>query len=53
MNRQIADELVVTLSAVEYHLRNAYRKLGIASRRELPDELGPAAVLERLLVLAP
>jgi DNA-binding CsgD family transcriptional regulator len=26
---------VVTLATVEYHLRQAYRKLGIASRTEL------------------
>jgi len=31
-NKQIAEELVVTLDTVEFHLRNAYRKLGISSR---------------------
>jgi DNA-binding CsgD family transcriptional regulator len=35
LNREIAEQLVVTLATVEYHLRNAYRKLGIASRTEL------------------
>jgi DNA-binding NarL/FixJ family response regulator len=40
MNRAIAEELVVTLATVEYHLRNAYRKLGIASRAELRTALG-------------
>jgi DNA-binding NarL/FixJ family response regulator len=39
-NREIADELVVALATVEYHLRNAYRKLGIASRTELRKALG-------------
>jgi DNA-binding CsgD family transcriptional regulator len=39
LNREIADILVVTLATVEYHLRNAYRKLGIRSRRELATTL--------------
>jgi DNA-binding NarL/FixJ family response regulator len=39
-NKQIAAELVVTLDTVEFHLRNSYRKLGIGSRRALPDALG-------------
>jgi DNA-binding CsgD family transcriptional regulator len=39
LNREIAEILVVTLATVEYHLRNAYRKLGIASRRELVTAL--------------
>ncbi|MTD42946.1 AAA family ATPase [Conexibacter sp. W3-3-2] len=34
-NRAIADELFVTPKAVAFHLGNAYRKLGIGSRREL------------------
>jgi hypothetical protein len=38
-NREIAEELFVTRKAVEWHLRNAYVKLGIASRRELPAAL--------------
>jgi DNA-binding CsgD family transcriptional regulator len=38
-NRQIAQELVVTLATVEYHLRNAYRKLGITSRTQLTEIL--------------
>lgn len=38
-NREIAEELFVTIKAVEWHLRNAYAKLGISSRRELPDAL--------------
>jgi DNA-binding CsgD family transcriptional regulator len=39
LNREIAEVLVVTLATVEYHLRNAYRKLGIASRTELSAAL--------------
>jgi DNA-binding CsgD family transcriptional regulator/tetratricopeptide (TPR) repeat protein len=35
-NRQVAQELVVTVKAVEWHLSNVYRKLGIHSRTELP-----------------
>lgn len=34
-NKEIAEELVVTVKAVEWHLSNAYRKLGIRSRRDL------------------
>lgn len=39
-NRQIAQLLFVVPKTVEVHLSNAYRKLGIRSRRELPDLLG-------------
>jgi DNA-binding NarL/FixJ family response regulator len=42
-NRDIAQTLYVTPKTVEVHLGNAYRKLGIASRRELPDALASAA----------
>ena len=34
-NREIADAQYLTLATVEYHLRHAYRKLGIASRAGL------------------
>ncbi len=34
-NRQIAQKLFVSVKAVEWHLSNAYRKLGISSRAEL------------------
>lgn len=37
-NRQIAEDLFVTVKAVKYHLGNAYRKLGVESR----DGLAPA-----------
>jgi DNA-binding CsgD family transcriptional regulator len=38
-NREIATMLFVTPKTVEYHLRNAYRKLDIQTRRELPSAL--------------
>jgi DNA-binding NarL/FixJ family response regulator len=38
-NRDIAQALYVTPKTVEVHLSNAYRKLGIASRRELAHAL--------------
>ncbi len=41
-NREIGQDLVVTLKTVEMHLRNAYAKLDIASRRDLDDELRAA-----------
>ena len=41
-NRDIAQTLYVTPKTVEVHLSNAYRKLGIRSRRELPGALEAA-----------
>ena len=38
-NREIAEALFVTTATVEYHLRNAYRKLGISSRTQLAESL--------------
>ncbi len=38
-NREVAQALFVTPKAVEYHLANAYPKLGITSRRELRQTL--------------
>jgi DNA-binding CsgD family transcriptional regulator len=40
LNREIAEMLFVTLSTVEFHLRRAYRKLGIVSRKQLVAALG-------------
>ncbi|HEV2812148.1 MAG TPA: helix-turn-helix transcriptional regulator, partial [Solirubrobacteraceae bacterium] len=37
-NREIAEELFVTVKAVKFHLGNVYRKLGVDSR----EGLGPA-----------
>ncbi len=39
-NREIAEELFVTLKTVEVHLGRAYTKLGISSRLQLADTLG-------------
>jgi DNA-binding CsgD family transcriptional regulator len=39
-NREIAQGLFVTVKTVETHLGNAYRKLGVAARSELPGALG-------------
>jgi DNA-binding CsgD family transcriptional regulator len=41
-NRDIAQALFVTPKTVEVHLSNAYRKLGIRSRRELAGALAAA-----------
>jgi DNA-binding CsgD family transcriptional regulator len=41
-NRDIAQTLFVTPKTVEVHLSNAYRKLGIRSRRELAATLTPS-----------
>jgi DNA-binding CsgD family transcriptional regulator len=44
-NREIAQALFVTIKTVEWHLRNTYGKLEIASRRELAGAMGaPQAV---------
>jgi DNA-binding CsgD family transcriptional regulator len=42
-NRQIADELFVTVKAVEWHLGNAYRKLDIRGRAQLANALERSA----------
>jgi len=38
-NREIADELVVSVRTVENHLQRAYDKLGISGRDELAATL--------------
>jgi DNA-binding CsgD family transcriptional regulator len=43
-NRAIAEALFVTTKTIELHLRNAYRKLGVSSRGQLPGTLEPAPV---------
>ena len=40
-NREVADLLYVSRKTVEYHLRNVFAKLGVTSRRQLADRLGP------------
>ena len=45
-NREIAQRQFVTVKAVEWHLRNIYRKLDVASREELPAALDPGSSAE-------
>jgi DNA-binding CsgD family transcriptional regulator len=40
-NREIADQLVVSVRTVENHLQRVYAKLGVSSRDELGATLGP------------
>ena len=40
-NKEIAQEMVVSVKTVEFHLSNTYAKLGIRSRGELARYLGP------------
>lgn len=42
-NREIAEALFVTRKAVEFHLGNVYRKLGVRRRGDLAEHLGPDA----------
>jgi DNA-binding NarL/FixJ family response regulator len=44
-NREIADDLGVSIKAIEYHLANTYRKLGIRGRTELARMFNFAAPL--------
>jgi DNA-binding NarL/FixJ family response regulator len=42
-NKQIAQELYVTIKTVEFHFAGAYRKLNITARAELASKLGSDA----------
>jgi DNA-binding NarL/FixJ family response regulator len=42
-NREIAQALFVTEKTVETHLGRAFRRLDVASRRQLPDALARAS----------
>ena len=39
-NREIAEQLVVTVKTVEWHLKNSFMKLGVGSRTQLRGQLG-------------
>ena len=39
-SREIAERLVVSVRTVDNHLQNAYRKLGVTRRQDLPRALG-------------
>jgi DNA-binding NarL/FixJ family response regulator len=52
LNREIAEALVLTVATVEYHLRNAYRKLGIPSRTGLGEALGHSRTSAAVVVAA-
>ncbi len=42
-NKDVAQELFVTVKTVETHLAHAYQKLGITKRAELADALSSSA----------
>jgi DNA-binding NarL/FixJ family response regulator len=48
-NREIAEALAVSIKAIEYHLANTYRKLGIRGRTELTRMFNFAAPVLALL----
>ena len=45
-NKEIADELVVTVKTIEWHLNHSFAKLGISSRTELHGKLAEGDAVE-------
>ena len=52
-NREIGNELYITLNTVSTHLRSVYRKLNISSRAQLPAHFGTDANPEWLRIGRP
>ena len=46
-NREIAQALFVTVKAVQYHLTNVYRKLGVGDRAAISGALASGRAGER------
>ena len=41
-NREVGAELYLSTKAIEYHLANIFRKVGVRSRHQLAARLAPA-----------
>jgi DNA-binding NarL/FixJ family response regulator len=45
-NREVAEQLVLSVRTIDAHLRNIYGKLGVRSRVELTREVEPDAAAD-------